>query len=133
MEGQRAEAMVRRLLAQKHSHLWQYAVVPAGEYKFSDLVLNLGIEIKFDRLAAKTGNVAIEIGYKHGPSGLTSTTANFWVFDLDGDIWLTPTQDLRYLCQGRPIIPGGDGLLAELILLPVKELIQYSEYIGQTE
>ena len=130
-EAQVAEKEVKQLLTFCHSHLWKFAIVPDGNYKYADLILNLGVEIKYDKRARDTGNVAIEVGFRGRPSGLTSTTATFWAFHLGEEVYLTETEQLRYRIHGRPIIPGGDNLMAELVLLPVSELVQISIPLGE--
>lgn len=57
----------------------------------------LFLEIKNDRRALDTGNLAIEMKnvLRDVPSGLTITTADIWVVILGTDIYMTKTDDLR--------------------------------------
>lgn len=75
-----------------------------GDYRFS-------IEVKRDRMEAKTGNVAIEYwnNRQNKPSGIAATKADFWVFVLNDDknevatAWLASTALLRdYIQRVRP-------------------------------
>ena len=84
------------------------------------------IEVKRDRLVSQTGNIAIEISYKHAPSGLMATTADWWAFVLSGDeykdeiIIFIQTKRLKKIVNKykklNGSIRGGDGKTAELVL-----------------
>ena len=49
------------------------------------------IEVKQDKKSNFTGNIVVEIEFDGKPSALSTTTADYWVFD-DGEIyiWITP-------------------------------------------
>ena len=49
------------------------------------------IEVKQDKKSNFTGNIVVEIEFNGNPSALSTTTADYWVFD-DGEIyiWITP-------------------------------------------
>lgn len=73
------------------------------------------IEVKYDWLAQKTGNIAIE--YRNTrqdkPSGISATTADLWVTLIeDGNnivAWVCKTEDLKklFFAGGREV-NGGD-------------------------
>ena len=52
---------------------------------------NKRIEVKQDKKSNFTGNIVVEIEFNGKPSALSTTTADYWVFD-DGEIyiWITP-------------------------------------------
>lgn len=91
-------------------------------------------EVKFDMMAAKTGNLAIEYwnSKKDSASGVTATKANIWIVclldDVNITIWATTVKMLkRFLSENQPkkiISKGGDNN-AELyiydssIILPI--------------
>lgn len=52
-----------------------------GDFKDYDLLgdLNTTYEVKSDRIARTTGNIAIEFQYHGEPSGIVITKANYWV------------------------------------------------------
>lgn len=62
---------------------------------------NFTVEVKYDYMSGKTGNVCIETWNtkKDEPSGLTATKAKVWAVCIpDGDhitIWMCKTKDLR--------------------------------------
>jgi len=72
------------------------------------------IEVKNDRYALKSGNIAVEIFNPKSmkPSGLTITQADYWVFIVGEEIWLTKTETLRKFVNDekphRIIDAGGD-------------------------
>lgn len=77
------------------------------------------IEVKFDYMAVKTGNLCIEHhnSKKDAPSGITATKADIWCqIILDGDnptVWMTKVDTLKdYIAKNEPkkkIVSGGDG------------------------
>lgn len=54
-------------------------------------------EVKADRRAKQTGNIAIEFESNGKPSGITTTTADFWIYFIHGEntYYLIPTSVLR--------------------------------------
>lgn len=87
-EGKQAEAYVRRLFAGakiKTQDNCSAAISRRGTY---DLVAELDgrplrIEVKFDKIEARTSNVAVEYGKPGGaPSGITATRSDLWVYVL---------------------------------------------------
>lgn len=88
-----------------------------------DLICKLGktkftCEVKFDAMAAKTGNVAIEHhnSKKDEPSGIEVTKADIWVHLLKDDnnitIWATNVKTLKEFVKNneplKKIVSGGD-------------------------
>lgn len=56
------------------------------------------VEVKSDRKARETGNVFVEYRQPSGLSGIATTTAQWWAFEIDDDVWiLVPTEKLRAL------------------------------------
>ncbi len=91
------------------------------------------IEVKRDRLVSQTGNIAVEISYKDEPSGLMATTADWWAFVLSGDeyndevIIFIQTERLKKIVNEYKKLNGtkrgGDGQTAELVLVPLSEIL----------
>ena len=68
------------------------------------------IEVKQDKKSNFTGNIVVEVEFNGKPSALSTTTADYWVFD-DGEIyiWTTP-RTLRLLIKSMsPVIFVGNG------------------------
>jgi hypothetical protein len=71
-------------------------------------------EVKHDVMSAKTGNVALEYfnSKKGTPSGITATTADWWVHKICGELWIIKTSDLlNFTKTEKPckmISAGGD-------------------------
>ena len=72
--------------------------------------IHKSIEVKYDPMSCKTGNIVVEIEMYDKPSGLMSSTADYWVF-YDGEM---------------------------LIIMPIKNIfkcifeskLQYVEFVG---
>ncbi len=92
-----------------------------------DLYLDNGrkIEVKYNRMTEKTGNVAFEYEYKGKPSGIKKSPAHYWVYLIGGTVYLT-TRDkllLWFLHNHNDCkkVTGGDGNHSKLILLNMKQ------------
>lgn len=93
-----------------------------------DLSLTIQIEVKFDRMARQTGNVAIEVGSKHKRTGLSITEAMWWVYVLDGipkEYYLCKVSDLKDYIRDNwkslNRISGGDGNRSKMVLLKIED------------
>jgi hypothetical protein len=60
-----------------------------------DLLLQCSVEIKYDRLAHATGNVAIEVAYRGQPSGIMTSEAAYWAIVVASDALVVKTEVLR--------------------------------------
>jgi hypothetical protein len=87
-----------------------------------DLTISGGLEIKNDRRAAATGNIAVETAYNGRPSGITTSTASGWAFLVGPELLLMPTRPLRELvnrgCYRR--VAAGEG--ATVALVPIADI-----------
>ena len=87
------------------------------------------IEVKSDKQASLTGNLAIEYKCNKKPSGITTTTADFWIYFIvydriiDGvnhsreECYKIPTEELRQLVKKCHKVSGGDGNRSRMYLL----------------
>lgn len=111
-----------------------------GYHKEYDLTITRNgktrtIEVKADRLAAKTGNIALEYRCNCKPSGIKTTTADYWVIfvvppkgGMDGSTercYKIPTKKLRELAKGGRKVKGGDRNASRMRLVPLKSLDKY--------
>lgn len=102
----------------------------------SILTQDVKIEVKTDFLVSKTGNVAIEFECRGKPSGIKTTTADWWVIVLEGKQYdsevaiMIRTKRLFNLCKkyAAHTVKGGDDMLSRMVLIPVKELAQPHDY-----
>lgn len=92
------------------------------------------VEVKTDRLADRTGNVAVEYSYKGFPSGIATTEADVWAFVLhDGQVIIfIDTDRLKKLARKyfklKKNVKGGDDNQSLMILIPIEELTKPIEY-----
>ena len=93
-----------------------------------------GIEVKTERGAWKqTGNIAIEIRYKGNPSGLSTTSADYWAHilsfnnEIEG-VLMFPIAQLKsrlkqlILLKRVREVKGGDDNKSTLLLVPLREV-----------
>lgn len=53
--------------------------------------IDCGVEVKFDEMSKKTGNIVVEIEFNGKPSALSTTKAKYWIItDGEKDKWFTP-------------------------------------------
>jgi hypothetical protein len=99
-----------------------------GENHLLDILETKRIEVKTDRIAHITGNVAVEYKYKGRPSGIATTEADYWAFLLHDmtTIIMVPTDKLKAIAREKfkqdQITLGGDDNASEMILIPINEL-----------
>jgi len=105
-----------------------------GYFKEYDLELTkdgklIKIEVKSDKQASRTGNLAIEYECNNKPSGITSSTADFWiyfiVFDDHEEVYKVPLEKLRRIAKKCRKVSGGDGNLSRMYLVPKNKLCKY--------
>lgn len=89
--------------------------------------INKTIEVKTDKLANRTGNLAVERSKKSGaPSGIAVSGADLWVYVLEDEMLMMGREALKtYIAANNfPIVWGGDRNTAEMYLVPLKKLKQ---------
>lgn len=102
----------------------------AREDAFAYVLLKAKVEHKSDEKCRITGNVFVEYRQKGRPSGLATTTAEWWAIEFDKDSWLLmPTERLRALARQaykdpRRRVSGGDNNQYEGVLIPVEWLVR---------
>lgn len=89
-----------------------------------DLLLQCQVEVKRDRKAKETGNVAIETHHRSQPSGILTSTAGWWAIVLDDEALLVKRETLLKLAlhPDWPSKPAGDDRAATVTLLPLDRL-----------
>ncbi len=145
IKGENAEDSVAKIL----SHYWD--VHKAHEIEagaFSDWDLSVAqketgyevftVEVKYDEMQAKTGNIAIEIYNPRSgkPSGLTATKATLWCHVLQGSVWITSVEKLKKFCEQAPPFKSfnsvGDGN-ASILLYKTEDILKIFERIDECE
>lgn len=89
-----------------------------------DFLASAAVEVKYDRQALDTGNIAVEYEYNGKASGITSTQATNWVFVTDEGAWMVPTPQLRVdiMLNDWKTTKGGDGWKSKLHLMPYEHV-----------
>ncbi|GAA4326110.1 hypothetical protein [Flaviaesturariibacter amylovorans] len=85
-------------------------------------------EVKYDKMASKTGNIAVEYckirdEEESTPTGISTTQADYWVFSFPGDptFYTVPTTTLKSLISERKYmrtVSGGDNYWSRMYLFP---------------
>jgi len=96
------------------------------------------IEVKTDRIAHKTGNIFIEYESRGKPSGLATTTANYWIYrleEIDTGIIIS-VKNLKEICRifyknKQYLKTGGDSNTSKGFLIPIKEIIKTINAISE--
>jgi hypothetical protein len=114
-----------------------------GNFKYYDIEFytDEGIkyyEVKADKLAYKTGNFGIEYECYKQPSGITTTTADYYAifvvkpYDLY-DLYIIPVQTIKDKINNNEYkrsVFGGDQKLAGLYIFDINTFSEY-KYIPQ--
>ena len=102
-----------------------------GEEFVHDLVSNKGgaFEVKLDRRAIETGNIALELAYRNKPSGINATEAHWLTYLIakDGEIVGGYTFNVELLKKNIKkhkfsTVYGGDSNASLLLLVPIKDI-----------
>lgn len=90
-------------------------------------------EVKSDRMAINTNNIAIEFECNSKPSGITTTHALIYAYfiikpDDLFDLYLIPVEDLKKMINEKKykrLVKGGDKWLSRMYLISLTDLKQY--------
>lgn len=87
------------------------------------------VEVKTDRMAHHTGNIAVEYASRGLPSGISTTKADYWAFVIGENktvIFIT-TERLKELARfwykAGSVVDGGDEKTSKIILIPINQLL----------
>lgn len=87
----------------------------ASESDFVRAVSRAQVENKDDGWTPATGNVAIEYAQRGRPSGIVTTTADYWAIEIQDDVWIVIRTTLlrvavaQALAEGRTKLIGDQG------------------------
>tara|TARA_A100001515_G_scaffold50319_1_gene39705 strand:+ start:272 stop:724 length:453 start_codon:yes stop_codon:yes gene_type:complete len=134
--GKQSENIVLKMVQNKYPK----AYIKEGYHKEYDIMIpeiNKTIEVKKDFKSQYTGNVVIEMEMNNRPSGLQTTTADWWVFHLDETeiVWIT-LERLKEMVEFEDynlveFIGEGDDISKQAYLVPKKDLYMYSNRIKE--
>ena len=143
IEGEDAEDSVAKILSD-YWDVHKASDLQSGAFSDWDLsVAQLGtgyevftVEVKYDEMQAKTGNIAIEIYNPRSgkPSGLTATKASLWCQVLKDSVWITSVKALRKFCEEttpfKMFSSAGDGNAA-ILLYKTEDILEIFERIDE--
>lgn len=107
---------------------YDLAVGQMSEKALGDIFENRTVEVKADLKAKATGNLFIEYESRGKPSGIATSEADYWCFDIGHLFILIETEELKQIV--RPLLGtsadkrGGDNNSSKGVLLPLTELIK---------
>lgn len=107
---------------------YDLAVGQMSEKALGDIFQNRKVEVKADLKAKKTGNLFIEYESRGEPSGIATSQADYWCFDIGHLFIIIETETLKSIV--RPLLGtnadkrGGDNNTSKGVLLPLTELIK---------
>lgn len=103
--------------------------LPLGEYgenKLVNILQGEKLEVKYDMMAAETGNIYVEYNSRGKDSGITTTEATHWAFVIEGieTVVIIETKRLKVLCRKywNRRFKGGDNDSSLGILIPLSEI-----------
>lgn len=102
-----------------------------GEDIIAEIFSTKKVEVKRDKWICKSGNIAVEFKSRGKPSGIATTTADYWCFILSGEmedkiILLVEIEKLKYIARtyflNGSIKSMGDNNTSEAVLIPFSEI-----------
>lgn len=95
----------------------------------------LTVEVKHDIMSTKTGNVAIELMSRDKPSGITTSKADMWVYQIGEDFYAISRAQLQKEAgkTGYRIVNGGDKNTSVIILIPVTKFVSLCKKLNDNE
>ena len=94
-----------------------------------ELFGNTKVEVKTDAKAQETGNMFIEVYSRNIPSGISTTTADYWVYRIEGKgtAIIISTKRLRQIVKEtyklNGFTKGGDNDTSLGVLVPLVNLL----------
>lgn len=110
-----------------------------GKFKEWDIRIkhngeDIYFEVKCDRKTRQTGNLAIEFECNGVPSGVSTTTADYWVHFVYGSpfYYMIPIEELRKAITDKKYgrtVKGGDGFRANMYLFNMSTFDDYKDTV----
>ena len=130
--GLEVERKVLKIIQKKYPQA--HIVTALKEYDIWIPEIEKGIEVKYDPMSCKTGNIVIEFEMNGKPSALMATGADWWIF-YDGEIVfsLTPREIIQVIFNKmltyRMFTGIGDMFAKKAFLVPKDWLIEKSRIL----
>jgi hypothetical protein len=134
--GQKSENLVLDIIKKKYPK----AFLKEGYHKEYDIMIpeiNKTVEVKKDFKSQYTGNVVIEVEMNNRPSGLETSTADWWVFHLNDIelVWIK-LKRLKELVKSEDynlveFIGKGDAISKLAYLVKKKDIYLWSNKIKE--
>ncbi len=111
---------------------YDLAVGQMSEKALGHILENKKIEVKRDLMAIRTGNLFIEYESRGKPSGISTSEAEYYCFDI-GEIFIILEKSklmdmVMGLMETGKDIMGGDNNTSKGVLLPLNALIRGNEF-----
>jgi len=129
--------MVEEYVLSRIHKKYRHAFIRDGRHKEWDIYvpeIKTKVEVKSDVYSNKTGNFVVEVEYGGRPSGLTTSTADFWVFFTGYKlIWIRREHIYRAISEAeipkRKFVGGSDKKEKTAHLVSVALMEQYATKI----
>lgn len=115
------------VILEEHSTIKEFDI--KGKYKDKEITF----EVKWDIMAEKTGNVAIEYESRGKMSGISVTQADYWIYKILSKFYLIKTEKIKEKIKRRSYyrdVTGGDkGSNTKMYLVKVPIFISWGKEI----
>ena len=105
-----------------------------AENKLGRILENATIEVKLDKRYKDTGNVYVEYESRGENSGITTSQADYYAFDLNNDIYIIiKTEKLKEICRHlyktrhKLVKKGGDSNTSVGVCVPINDIFKNIE------
>ena len=85
----------------------------------------MGVEVKYDKMSQKTGNIIVETEFNNKVSGLSTTKSPWWVFDTGQEHMVVHIDKLKELLKNYSVcslIGRGDSKPKKAYLIPIDKV-----------
>jgi hypothetical protein len=130
--GLEIERKVLKVIHKKYPEA--HIVTALKEYDIWIPEIQKGIEVKYDPMSCKTGNIVVEFEMNGKPSALMATGADWWIF-YDGEVMfsITPREIIQVIFNKmltyRMFTGIGDMFAKKAFLIPKDWLIEKSRIL----
>jgi len=120
-------------LIPNESYLIKEGYFPDYDVEITNNNIMVTYEVKADRYTYKTNNVAIEFECNNSPSGITTTTADYYAYFVIKpynlfELYIIPTNIIKSKIEEKEykkILLGGDNKRSRLYIMDLNNFLEY--------
>jgi len=120
-------------LIPNESYLIKEGYFPDYDVEITNNNIMVTYEVKADRYTYKTNNIAIEFEFNNSPSGIATTTSDFYAYFVIKpynlfELYIIPTNIIKSKIEEKEykkILLGGDNKKSRLYIMDLNNFLEY--------